>query len=743
MTGKLARRFAAVLALWAGPTGVSVGQAQDADGETPSLRAQRVGPDVAIRLDGNLEEPIWQRADSAFGFRQREPSEGTAASELTSVRVLYDDEYLYVGVWAYDSDPSRIVSRQLERDAPLGLSRFGPAGADDAIEIILDTFHDQRNAYYFATNPNGVQVDGYITDESESPDINWDAVWDVRARRTTFGWTAEFAIPMRSLRFRSAAEQTWGFNVQRVVVRKTEQNLWTAWSRDNEGLHRISRAGLLTGLDSLTSRVSAYVKPYILAEAEQNYILRPNGSILFDPKAGADAKIGLKSGLNIDLTVNTDFAQVEADDEQIDLSRFNLFFPEKREFFLENAGIFEFGAPQFFGPPLMLLFFSRRIGLKRTGFAGALPVPMLAGGRLTGRVGGQTVGFLDVVTGRDDVLNAPLTNFAVARVKRDWGRAGYVGGIVTHRYEEMGVSNLAAGIDWARWLSQPLVFEGFFSGTVDSRPVGNAIAWQLKLDYTGDWIGWLVEHTEIGPNFRPEVGFVMRGDMARTNAGMRLTPRPRIPGLRKIDIFNQFQYIVSQKTREIQDRLWEISFMPQLDSGDQGRAAFQYLFQRLVDPFELTPGVIVPPGDYTDLSLDLSLQSARNRAVAGELSGGFGRFWSGTRWSAAASAIYNSPHVGIELAYAHNDVDVPGGAFTTDLFQTRIKLAVNTRLFGAALLQYNSQTESFSANLRIDWIHRPGSDLFIVFNERRGVDGRLWEPGARAFIVKLTYLHWF
>ncbi|HSG80858.1 MAG TPA: DUF5916 domain-containing protein [Gemmatimonadota bacterium] len=321
----------------------------------PSLRATRLVTAEGIRLDGVLDEPAWGSADSAFGFLQREPSEGEPATERTVVRVLYDSDRVYVGVWAYDSEPSRVVARQLERDARLGISRFGPSGSDDAIELILDTFHDRRNAYYFATNPNGALVDGLITDESESPDLNWDAVWDVRAQKTSFGWSAEFEIPLRSIRTPSAAVQTWGFNVQRVVIRKNEQTLWTSWSRNNEGLNRVSRAGELTQLNDLNSRVSAYIKPYGLAEASQDYVERPNGSILVDPKIGADAKVGLSSGLALDLTVNTDFAQVEADDEQIDLTRFNLFFPEKREFFLENAGIFDFGSGGGFGPPSFLL----------------------------------------------------------------------------------------------------------------------------------------------------------------------------------------------------------------------------------------------------------------------------------------------------------------------------------------------------------------------------------------------------
>jgi hypothetical protein len=710
---------------------------------TPRLEAARVGDGAGIRLDGALDEPIWQAADSAGGFRQREPDEGVPASEATLVRVVYDEHTLYIGVSAYDSEPRRIVGRQLERDAPLGLSRFGPAGADDAIELILDTFHDRRNAYYFATNPRGVQVDGLITDESESPDINWDGVWDVRAQITPWGWSAEFAIPLRTLRFPRLDESTWGFNVQRVVVRKNEQTLWTAWSRDNEGLHRVGRAGELTGLRSLPAGISTYVKPYVLGDAGQDYVARPDGTVELDANVGADAKLGLPSGLVLDLTVNTDFAQVEADDEQIDLTRFSLFFPEKREFFLENAGTFEFGAPQYFGAPFLLLFFSRTIGLQQTGYAAAQTVPIIGGARLTGRAGRQTLGFLDVVTAEDEALSAPLTNFAVARVKRDAGRSGYVGAIATHKLEEGGASNLAGGVDWAIWLSRPLVFQGFFAATTDSREGGDDTAWNLKLDYTGDWFGWLVEHMEIGPEIEPGMGFVQRRDVGRSYAGLRFTPRPPIPGLRKIDIFNNFEYVVSAESREVRDRRWGIRVGPELDSGDEAEIQVGYQFQRLVEPFELTPGVTVPAGDYEDWSFDATLSSARSRALAGELSGGFGGFWGGDRKSIGAALSFNSPHIGTELGWAHNDVDVPDGAFTTDLFQGRLNLALNTRLFGNALVQYNSQTGAFSVNLRIDFIHRPGSDLFIVFNDRQVVEDGVWDPVNRAFIVKLTYLYWF
>jgi hypothetical protein len=737
------RIWTVAAALFLGPVRAGSAQAdRPGTGERPRLRAHRIEA-AAIRLDGVLDEPTWREAEVATGFRQREPDEGAAATERTEVRVLYDGETLYIGVRAFDSEPERIIGRQLQRDARLGLARFRSAGGDDAVEVILDTFHDGRNAYYFATNPRGAQTDGLITDESENPDLNWDAVWNVRTRVTAEGWTAELAIPLRTLRYPAGAEaQVWGFNVQRTVARKTEQSLWTAWSRDNEGLTRVSRAGELVGLDSLAGGLAAYVKPYLLTETGQDYAARPGGSVAFDPSVGLDTKVGFESGLVLDLTVNTDFAQVEADEEQIDLTRFNLFFPEKREFFLENAGIFEFGAPQFFGPPFLLLFFSRRIGLETIGFVEARTVPMIAGVRLTGRTGRQTIGVLDVLTGEEGSVGAPVTNFAVGRVKRDVGQRSYVGAIVTHRLEDGGASNLAGGVDWTLWVSNPMSFSGFAAGMTDSERDVSDRAWQLKLDYTGDWIGGVAEHLEIGPDMAPGVGFVRRLDMARTMLGFRLTPRPPIGGLRKIDIFNRLEYVASAETRQVRDRVWEVSVSPQLDAGDRARFQLRYQFQRLVRSFELTPGVTVPAGDYEDWTATASLTTSRARPISARVSAGTGGFWDGRRWQIDGSIFFDSPHVSVELGESHNNVDVPGGAFTTDLVRARIKLAVNTRLFGNALIQYNSQTGSFSVNFRVDWIHRPGSDLFIVFNERRDiVDGR-WTPQSRAFVVKLTYLRW-
>ncbi len=724
-----------------------------------ALRAAGAGGAAAeIRLDGWLDEPDWAAAPAASGFRQSEPNEGAPASEPTEVRVLFDSEYLYIGVWAHDSEPRRIIARQLRRDAPLGRSRFGGGtrGGDDAIELILDTFDDNRNAYYFATNPQGVQVDGLITDESFRPDLNWDAVWDVRARITADGWTAEIAIPFRTLRFpESEGESSWGFNVQRVVGRKNEQSLWTSWSRQGEGLTRVSRAGELAGLQVPNQGTRLAFKPYTLGEAARDYENEPFGGTAIDGAVGVDAKLGFSSGLLLDLTVNTDFAQVEADDEQVDLTRFNLFFPEKREFFLENAGIFQFGDAGFFRSPPILLFFSRRIGLEDTDVAGAQSVPIIGGARLTGRAGGQTIGFLNAVTAEEETLGVPLSNFAVARIKRDIGQRSHLGAIVTHRYEDDGFTNVAGGVDWTFWLSRPMKLEGFYARTSQTGPGGDDRAWRLNLDYTGDWLGWSADQLEIGPELTPGIGFVRRHDIARSRLYLRLTPRPPIPGLRKIDFVSRFEYVASAETRGLMDRRLVLSARPELDSGDRGRVEIERRFQRLDEPFELTEGpsptegpppdegVIVPAGDYEDWVLAASVNSSGSRPVSVGVQGRLEDFWGGERWGAGGSVNFSSPHIGVELRYDHNDIDIPGGAFTTDLVSGRLNLALNTRLFGNALIQYNSQTGSFSTNLRVRFIYRPGSDFFIVFNERRDVEAGRWSPANRAFILKLTYLRWF
>ena len=432
----------------------------------PDVDARRLPPGEAsvLRIDGLLDETDWRDAPSASGFRQQEPFEGEPATEITEVRVLFDDATLYVGVLARDRSPDEVIARILQRDKLMGVGFQAMPGftSDDALVIVLDPFHDHRNAVVFGTNPNGAEFDALITDEGREFNVDWRGVWEIAARRTPEGWSAEFAIPFRSLRFPEASDEPWGFNVYRIIRRKNEEVLWSSWSRSNEGFTRVSRAGHIHGLTDLPrAGPNVELKPYVLggATGELDSFDRLDTDVEID--IGLDAKYEVRPGLVLDATLNTDFAQVEVDDQQVNLTRFSLFFPEKRDFFLENAGIFEMGQRGMFGePPPFLMFFSRRIGISEDG-----PIPVMGGLRLTGRAGRQTVGVINVVT--DAAFDEPRTNHAIARVKRDIGESSYLGAMVTDR-RSADRWNSTGGLDWSLWPTSTLNVQGFAASTATS-----------------------------------------------------------------------------------------------------------------------------------------------------------------------------------------------------------------------------------------------------------------------------------
>ncbi len=708
--------------------------------EPPSVAASRIDPgSERIRLDGILDESFWRLAPVATELRQQEPLEGSPATEKTEIRIVYDDENLYVGVLAYDASPEGIISRILQRDRVMESDPFRGTpqfGGDDAVAILFDPFHDHRNATVFATNPNAAEFDATLTDEGREFNIDWRGVWEVRAQRVGEGWSAEFSIPFRTLRYpTTSAGEPWGFNVYRVIRRKNEEVLWSSWSRDNGGFHRVSRAGHLEGLTDLPrSSFNLDLKPYVLGGVTEEQELT---EVDTDPEVqvGLDAKYEVRPGLVLDATLNTDFAQVEADDEQVNLTRFSLFFPEKREFFLENSGIFEFGFRPGFEPPPFLLFFSRRIGIAEDG-----EVPVMGGVRLTGRVGGQTIGVLDVVT--DSAFEDPKTNFAVLRVKRDIGGRNYVGAMITDRRYHTGW-NTAGGIDFSFWPSNALNLQGFAAATGTSGEGGDDVAYRAAVDYQQDQYGLSAGFLTIGPEATADVGFITRTDIRRSEGMLRLTPRPKALGLRKIDMYVFGQYL-TRVDWVLQD--WAIgpAFSPEWNSGESLTLFYQAGFNRIEESFELSDDVEVPPGDYDLWQFGWFLNTSRNRPVVvgsfGALQGTFG----GHIHSVSGDLTLNpNANLSFTARYGRNWVDVPGGSFTADLASIRISYAFSVKLFANALLQYNNLDNSVSANVRINFIHSPGSDLFFVYNEQRGTDDSLWTFDNRGAVVKLTYLKRF
>ncbi len=728
--------FLGLVATMAGPLAAQEPAADE-------LRALRLSPEAssAMLLDGLLSERFWLEAHAISDFRQQEPDEGAPATERTEIRIAFDDENLYVGVIAFDSEPDRIVGRILQRDKLMKLEDFfrrPEFAGDDAIAILFDPFHDSRNGVVFATNANGAEFEALLTDEGTEFNIDWRAVWEVAAERIPDGWSAEFVIPLRTLRYpKNGTGEPWGFNVYRTIRRKNEMVLWQSWSRDNEGFHRVSRAGHIVGLEGLPSPgINVEVKPYMLGGTRQE--LQDDGTLPRDNEVdiGLDLKSELRPGLVLDVTLNTDFAQVEVDDEKVNLTRFSLFFPEKRDFFLENAGIFEVGIPgNPMEPPPYQLFFSRRIGIG--GEDDDEVIPLLGGARLTGRVGGQTVGFLNLVT--DEMGDEPRTNYAVARMKRDVGQNNFVGWMVTDR-RDASSSNTVAAADGSWWVKPTLNLKGFFTRSFTSGEGGDDNTYFLGMDYSTDLFGAGLTHLTVGPEAVADMGFITREDIRRTDAYVRFAPRPGRWGVRSFTFFLATNY-TSTVDGSLQDQSVSTYFGPQFESGD-GIGILLAKGQTVLDEdFDLADSIRVDPGKFdADMAL-IFLSSAPHRAVVAGGSLRAQRFYGGTlKGGDARLLISPTPQISMAVTHSLNRANMPNGEFTANVTSFRLGYAFSTKLTTNALVQYNSLDNSFSSNVRLNFIHRPGSDLFIVLTEERGEEDRLWDVTDRGLALKLTYL---
>lgn len=686
-------------------------------------------------LDGRLDDAVWRNARVIDNLRQREPEEGTPATERTEMRVLYDQQTLYIGVYAFDRAPDQVVARILERDRLMETEFDGKPkfAGDDAIALLIDGFHDHRNGVVLATNPNGAEFDALLTDEGRAFNIDWRGIWQVAATRTNEGWSAEFAIPFRSLRYRPDSDE-WGINLYRIIRRKNEEVLWQGWTRAGGGFTRVSLAGHLRGLESLPrSRRSVEMRPYVLAGNDRER-LNPDNQFGTTPRnaLGGELKAQLTSGLVLDATVNTDFAQVEADNQQVNLTRFGLFFPEKREFFLENSGIFDFGARGRHGPPPFMLFFSRQIGIAQDG-----PVPVLGGARITGRAGHQTLGMLSMVA--DTAFDQPRTAFHVLRVKRDIGGNAYVGGMVTDR-RSSDTFNTAGGVDFSAWPTQTLNLQGFVAGTTTKGPGGDGVAGHLSVNYQTGRYGMTASHLLIGQGTDAQLGFITRTDIQQTSTNTRLTFRPSLPGVRLINLINVGEY-VSRLDGVLQD--WQLStrFDVNMNSGGNVTVYRRFGASRIDASFRLADSLNVPAGTY-DASVTgffSSTNPSRPLTVRshGELESSFGGTINQFSLTLAARLGKN---VGLSMDAGRNWVHLPAGAFTADLLSAKLSLAFTTRLFVNTLVQYNSLDRTVASNLRFQYIFRPGSDLYLVINEARGALGSLSTLQARGTRLKVGYL---
>lgn len=711
---------------------------RDAAGHV-TVRAVRVG--TPLRIDGVLDEVSYSTTEAVSDFLQQEPNEGQPATEKTEAWVFFDDSNIYVSARCWETAPERRVANEMRRDT-------SQLRQNDTFGVLLDTYHDRRNAYLFYANPIGGFSDQQITDENP-PNVDWNTIWDVKTGRFDGGWTIEMAIPFKSLRYGPGREQTWGINLRRVARWKNEWSHLTQIPRaltTFRGILKVSSAGTLVGLQVPPTGPNIELKPYAISSATTDNTARPALSNDLAARIGGDMKYGITPNFTADLTVRTDFAQVEVDEQQVNLTRFNLFFPEKRDFFLEGQGVFAFAGRQSSGlnagaGDTPYLFFSRRIGLD----AGR-SIPLQAGGRLTGKAGKFSVGALNVETGRDSAVNVDAANFTVLRAKRDILRRSSVGAMLTHRTTLVGRTgnNDGYGVDATFAFYQNLRMDTYLARTRTDGKNGGDTSYRGLFDYNADKYGVQVERLEVGRNFNPEIGFVRRLDMRRNFGLLRFSPRPKdIPYVRKFAFQGSVNY-TTNTTNRLDTRETIAQMQTEFTSSDIAVVSFTPHMERLVAPFAIATGVRIPVGAYDYHTTHFEYQAGQQRKASGTVLYETGTFYDGTKrtFGVSTARVQVTPQVSLEPSLQVDWVNLREGRFTAKVVRTRTTYTLTPRIYVSGILQYNSTTASVGSNLRFRWEYRPGSEVFVVYTDDYDTVDR---PGTaalrnRAFVVKVNRL---
>ena len=724
--------------------GLPPGAAAQAPGAARSLQAERLAPDEQIELDGRLDEASWARAEVADGFLQQEPVEGRQPTERTEVRVVFDADHLYVGATLHDSDPDGILGYQRLRDQDLA--------SDDRFMLILDTFLDGRTAYFFETNPAGLMGDGLVRNTGYAG-VNkaWDGVWEARTARGPFGWSAELRIPFRTLNFDESAS-AWGINFQRTVRRKNEEVVWSGYRR-NQGLLRPIHAGRLTGLADVTQGLGLEVVPYGAA-VWRDVAGQPTETL---PDAGIDVNYSVTPNLRAAVTVNTDFAEAEVDRRRVNLTRFPLFYPEQRDFFLESASIFEFAPLNAVNP-----YFSRRIGLDE-----GEVIPIEYGARLAGQAGAYDIGFLQVRTGAGETVGdggrtvRPAEQFTVGRIKRNFLAQSSIGFIYTRRSTAASgafpvpVDRHTAGVDLDLFTStflgdKNLQMQAFYVVHTDPQRGGidgaaDRSSRGFRINYPNDVWRAHLSYREFGDLWDPAVGFVQRRGFRRANPVVQYSPRPDwFSSVRNLE-FRVYHEHLSDLHNRLLTRETGLTLLGVVyDSGDQFDLRRSFQFEQLDAPFEIHPGVMLPVGQYHFDGWELRAESASHRRLSGRATLTTGEFWSGDR-AALELALTARPLMGVTTTaeWEHEDIDLFQGRFSTNLVRFLGSWHASPWVAFDGNVQYDTVTSVAGLYTRVRWILRPGRDFYFVYTENWRSTADRFVTLSRGATTKLNYTHRF
>lgn len=675
-----------------------------------TIRAVRLT--APLTLDGRLDDVIYQTVPSFGNFIQQDPAEGQPATEKTEAWVFFDDRNVYISARLFVSQPDRLKANEMRRD---NTNIF----RNDFFSVTLDTLFDHRSGVFVMTNALGGQRDALITDESRSTNFDYNMVWEAKSQRFAQGWTTEIAVPFKSLRYLQRPQQVWGIILARGDWWKNEFSYLVPIPRAAglSGSFRVSQAATLVGIEAPPPGLNLEVKPYVTGDS--NTTPSPAGfRTVLGRDYGVDVKYGITKSLAADLTYNTDFAQVEVDDQQINLTRFNLFFPEKREFFLEGQGLFTFGgaSANAAGSRTPIIFFSRQIGLNN-----GQSVPIQAGGRLMGKIGRYNVGALRIGADAVPAAGIPATQFSIVRVKRDILRRSSIGVIATERTPSFATkaTNAVVGADVSLAFFTNLEALSYYVRSRTTGRSGDQESYRGRLFYNGDKIGLDADYLKVGNEFNPEVGFLARRGFRRQFLLARFSPRPKLPGIRRLFWDASLDNIEGAARGELQTRTASATFRIDFQSGDILTADFEHLEDRPDTAFR-AGGLTVQPGTYRNKQGTLSYQLGSQRKLTGTLSATTGTFYGGEQDAVSYNGrVELTKQLAVEPRVALTWLNLPQGSVVTRLLSARTTYSMSPRMFVAAFLQYNSTVNVVGLNTRFRWEYRPGSDFFLVYSEGR------------------------